>query len=80
MLRLALIENLRRVAVRIAAGRVDRDLAVAWANRLTEIARQDPKNLILVIADMARSSPPMTTPFVSEVTRRLQGQGTALAR
>jgi cyclic beta-1,2-glucan synthetase len=79
MLRLALIENLRRVAVHIAAGRMDRDLAVAWANKLAEIARQDPKNLILVIADMARSNPPMTTPFVSELARRLQGQGPALA-
>ncbi len=79
MLRLALIENLRRVAVRIAAGRIDRDLAVAWANRLTEVAHLDPKSLILVIADMARSKPPMTTPFVSEFARRLQGQGPALA-
>ncbi len=33
MLRLALIENLRRVAVRIASGRADRDLAVVWANK-----------------------------------------------
>jgi cellobiose phosphorylase len=79
MLRLALIENLRRVAVHIAAGRRDRDLAVAWANKLTEIARQDPNNLILTIADMARSNPPMTSPFVSEFARRLQGQGHALA-
>ena len=79
MLRLALIENLRRVAVRIAAGRTDRDLAVAWAEQLTEISRKNPKNLILVIADMARSNPPMTTPFVSEFARRLQGQGPALA-
>ncbi|MBI4756557.1 MAG: cyclic beta 1-2 glucan synthetase [Betaproteobacteria bacterium] len=79
MLRLALIENLRRVAVRIALGRMERDLAIGWANRLTEIANQDPKNLILVIADMARSHPPMTTPFVSELARRLQGQGPALA-
>jgi cellobiose phosphorylase len=79
MLRLALIENLRRVALHIASGRTDRDLAVAWASKLTEMARQDPKNLILVIADMARSSPPMTTPFVSELARRLQGHGPALA-
>jgi cyclic beta-1,2-glucan glucanotransferase len=79
MLRLALIENLRRVAVRIAAGRMDRDLGVVWADRLTETAGQDPKSLILVIADMARSNPPMTTPFVSELARRLQGQGPALA-
>jgi len=79
MLRLALIENLRRVAVRIATGKLDRDLAVAWAKKLTETARENPKNLILVIADMARSNPPMTTPFVSELARRLQGQGPALA-
>jgi hypothetical protein len=78
MLRLALIENLRRVAIRIAAGREERDLAVSWADTLAEIARQDPKNLILVIADMAHSKPPMSPPFVSELARRLQGQGPAL--
>ncbi|MDP1680348.1 MAG: cyclic beta 1-2 glucan synthetase, partial [Burkholderiales bacterium] len=79
MLRLALIENLRRVAVRIAAGRVDRDLAATWAEQMTTVAEKDPKSLVLVIADMARSHPPMSTPFVSEFTRRLQGQSLALA-
>ncbi len=79
MLRLALIENLRRVVARTAAGRVDRDLAESWADQMTAMAVQDPKNLILVVADMARSSPPMTTPFVSELARRLQGQSPALA-
>jgi len=79
MLRLALIENLRRVAARSAAGRIDRNLAGSWANKMIEIAESDPKSLILVIADMARSNPPMTTPFVSEFTRRLQGQSAALA-
>ena len=79
MLRLALIENLRRVAVRIAAGRIERDLASAWADQMFEIVETDPKNLVLVIADMARSNPPMTTPFVSEFARRLQGHSAALA-
>ena len=79
MLRLALIENLRRVAVRIAAGRVERNLADGWADQMIEIAERDPKSLILVTADMARSDPPMTTPFVSEFTRRMQGQGATLA-
>ncbi|MEO8675191.1 MAG: glucoamylase family protein, partial [Casimicrobiaceae bacterium] len=37
------------------------------------------KSLVLVIADMARSNPPMTTAFVSELSRRLQGHGPALA-
>ncbi len=73
MLRLALIENLRRVAVSVAAGRVDRDLADFWADKMIEVAEKDPKSLILVIADMARANPPMTTPFVSEFVRRLQG-------
>ncbi|OFY07564.1 MAG: cyclic beta 1-2 glucan synthetase [Bacteroidetes bacterium GWE2_41_25] len=79
MLRLALIENLRRVAVRVAAGRIDRNLADSWADKMIEIAENDPKSLILVIADMARSDPPMSTPFVSEFVRRLQGQSHALA-
>jgi len=79
MLRLALIENLRRIAVRVASGRIDRNLADSWADKMTEIAEKDPKSLILVIADMARSNLPMSTPFVSEFVRRLQGQSTALA-
>ncbi|WP_367280319.1 glucoamylase family protein [Sulfuricaulis sp.] len=79
MLRLALIENLRRVAAGSAAGRIDRNLADFWADQMIEMAEKDPKNLILVIADMARSNPPMTTPFVSEFARRLQGQSPALA-
>ena len=79
MLRLALIENLRRVGARIAADRTDRNLADYWADQMTEIAGKDPKSLILVIADMARSNPPMVSSFVAEFARRLQGQGPALA-
>src|SRR4029079_6173077 len=37
------------------------------------------KSLILATADMARSNPPMTSSFVAELARRLQGQGAALA-
>ncbi len=79
MLRLTLIENLRRVAVRIAASRTDQNLADGWADQMTAMAESDPKNLILVIADMARSNPPMSSAFVAEMARRLQGQSSALA-
>lgn len=79
MLRLALIENLRRVATRIAVYRIDRNRADFWADQLTETAEKDPKSLILVIADMARSNPPMVSSFVAKLTRRLQGRGSALA-
>src|SRR5712692_7478991 len=79
MLRLALIENLRRVGTRVAADRIDRSHADSWADKMTEVAEKDPKNLILVIADMARSNPPLVSSFVAEFARRLQGQSPALA-
>jgi hypothetical protein len=79
MLRLALIENLRRVAARISSDRLGRNQADTWADRLMETAEKDPKNLILAIADMARSNPPMESAFVAELTRRLQGHGPSLA-
>ncbi len=79
MLRLALIENLRRAGARVAAGMIERNRAAQWAEQMTEIAEKDPKSLILVTADMARSNPPMVSSFVAEFARRLQGQSPALA-
>ena len=79
MLRLAAIENLRRVARRIAKDWAERNLADSWATQMTETADQDPKSLILVIADMARSNPPLNSAFVAELARQLQGRGPALA-
>ena len=54
MLRLALVESLRRTSVRVADACAERDLADTWADRVTEAADTDPKRLILVLADMAR--------------------------
>ncbi len=79
MLRLALIENLRRVAARVMADWRYRGKAVRWADNMTATAERDPKSVVLVVADMARSNPPMTGPFVAEMARRLQGQSPALA-
>ena len=79
MVRLALIENLRRVAARIGADRLDRNRADYWADQMTAIAVKDPKSLILSIADMARSDQPMAGSFVAEFARRLQGKSAALA-
>src|ERR1019366_5970355 len=79
MLRLALIENLRRVAARIADARIARNRAASGADQLIEPGEKNPKRLIVAIPDMARSAPPMESAFVAEVTRRLQGQGPSLA-
>ncbi|OHD15444.1 MAG: hypothetical protein A2Y37_06345 [Spirochaetes bacterium GWB1_60_80] len=58
MLRLALLENLRRVAVRIFAERQAQAKAALEANRMIAVAESEPQNLILLIAAMARSDPP----------------------
>jgi cyclic beta-1,2-glucan synthetase len=79
MLRLALIENIRRVSTRIAIDKVDRNLADYWAEKMIETTEKAPKNLILVIADMARSNPPIVSAFVSELIRQLRGKGPDLA-
>ncbi|WP_039056117.1 glucoamylase family protein [Enterobacter sp. Bisph1] len=79
MLRLALIENLRRVSIEVVQAQQERSLADTWITRMIECAENAPADLIMVIADMARSRPPLTSAFVAELVRRLQGHGNALA-
>ncbi|HXH98798.1 MAG TPA: glucoamylase family protein, partial [Sphingobacteriaceae bacterium] len=79
MLRLALIENVRRLSIIIAEEITNKKLANRWADEMINIAETDPKNLVLVIADMARSEPPMESTFVAELNRRLREKGSALS-
>ena len=79
MLRLALIENLRRIGTRIMADIADRARANDWADQMVDIAKRDPKSLVLLIADMARSDPALSSSFVAAFARRLQGKSPALA-
>jgi len=79
MIRLALIENIRRVSARIAIDKVDRNLADYWAEKMIDTAEKKPKELILVLSDMARSKPPIKGAFVSELIRQLRGKGPELA-
>jgi cellobiose phosphorylase len=79
MLRLALFESLRRVALQVEQGRVLRDLADQWADRLIEVAAHEPNDIVLAVADLVRSSPTLDSAFVAELLRRLQGQGSALS-
>jgi cellobiose phosphorylase len=79
MLRLALIENLRRVAARVMADWRFRGQAARWSDAMTSTAESDPNSVVLVVADMARSDPPINSSFVAEMARRLQGQSPSLA-
>src|SRR4030095_5414932 len=79
MLRLAVIENLRRIAGKIALDVIDHNLADHWADKMIATVKDNPANLIIVIADMARSKPVLDSHFVACFTRKLQGNGPALA-
>ncbi|MBT9569254.1 MAG: cyclic beta 1-2 glucan synthetase, partial [Thiobacillus sp.] len=78
MLQLALLENLRRVGLRIARRREDIDAAVDWADRMLETAEREPKQLIQLLAAFAKADVPMTAPFVEEFYARLQAQAPAM--
>ncbi|HEY4884619.1 MAG TPA: glycosyltransferase family 2 protein, partial [Myxococcales bacterium] len=78
MLRLALLENLRRVVASVTAGRTDRERAGYWVERMLETAVDEPAKVVLVLADMVKENPPLTSAFVTEFATRLQGQGSAL--
>ncbi|MFD2365356.1 GH36-type glycosyl hydrolase domain-containing protein [Pseudoduganella sp. GCM10020061] len=78
MLRVALVEALRRIAGATLRGLNERRLANQWADRLAQAA-PEPARLLVLVADMARSQPPCTRSFVAELSRRLQGQSATLA-
>jgi len=79
MLQLALLENLRRIAARIARRRNELDMAVAWADRMLDAAETNPKQVIQLLAEFANDDVPMTAPFVEEFYARLQAHGPSMA-
>jgi cyclic beta-1,2-glucan synthetase len=66
MLQLALLENLRRVGLRIARRRQERDTAITWADRMLATAEKEPKQLIQLLAEFANADVLLTAPFVEE--------------
>lgn len=78
MLRLALIENLRRISSRLIASQTQRDQADYWTTRILKVSAKDPDGVINEIAAMARSVKPLSNVFVAEFTRRMYGQNQVL--
>lgn len=74
MLQLALLENLRRVALRIAHRRVEFNEAISWADRMLTTAEKEPKQLIQLLAEFANADVSLTAPFIEELYARLQTQ------
>ncbi|WCE03820.1 glucoamylase family protein [Pseudoxanthomonas sp. JBR18] len=78
MLRLALIEDIRRASDIVMRDGEQQRLAQTWTSLLNETAARTPEHVVLVVADLARSDPPKTGAFVSELTRGIQGRGPLL--
>ena len=78
MLRLALIENLRRVTVQLNAVRHDRDKAEEWAEKILEVAGKRASDLIITLGEMAQSRPTLNQAFVTEFMRRIQEKAPAV--
>ena len=71
MLQLALIDNIRRVAVRIARRREELDAATDWADRMQVTAETKPQQLVQLLAKLARTDLPISAPFVEQFYARL---------
>src|SRR2546430_1925806 len=78
MLRLGLIENLARITTGLAQGRLDRNLANQWVERLQAMAEKNPSRIVIVVADMARAEPTLSSSFVAEFCQRLSRLNPAL--
>jgi len=78
VLGVALVENLSSMSKRVVTNKSDRALADTWADRMIEVAVSSPKKLVIALADMVRSESQMSSAFVSELARRLQGNALAL--
>jgi cellobiose phosphorylase len=79
MLRLALIENLRRVAIAVMAGRRERELAADWVAKMVAVSSANSSDVVIVLAELIEAAPPLTTAFAAELASRLQAQGASLA-
>jgi hypothetical protein len=79
MLRLALLENLRRVVMAVTAGRHDREDAAYWVEKMLAVAATHPTDVVLAVAALIEADPPLTTSFVAELASQLQAQGSTLA-
>ena len=76
-LRLALVENLRRLATRIVASREAREEADALADKLLEAVERHPESLTSLLAGRLGKNEDLDRAFVVQLTQRLRDQDPA---
>ena len=79
MLRLALIESIRNLAVTALADLRERQLADFWANRLIAANRRDPDQLFAILAELAKAESAPSPYFGAQLVGLLYDEAAALA-
>src|SRR6266487_3643702 len=77
-LRLALVENLRRLATRIVTSRGEREEADKLADKLLELAQRQPRDLVPLVAFRMGKRKVIGRAFVVQLTQRLREQDPAV--
>jgi cyclic beta-1,2-glucan synthetase len=75
MLRLGLLENLRGVVERVAAGRKIGKRQRCGSIECCRLPPPHPAQVVLVLAEMVKANPPLSNAFVTECATRMQGGG-----
>lgn len=78
MLRIALIDRLRRLAEQLDREMRDREHAEFWADRLLTAARRDPNRLFPFLAELAAEQLDPSPHFTFQLTRQLFDEDVAL--
>ncbi|HWZ59243.1 MAG TPA: glucoamylase family protein [Gemmatimonadaceae bacterium] len=76
MLRLGLIENVRRMAVRVTQRLDEMDSADQWAKRLREASEGGAQNLSGVMAEFVNHHPPLTPAFITRFLQQIRSYQT----
>src|SRR3989440_10120704 len=78
-LRIALVENLRRLATRIVSSRGERDEADRMADKLLELAQRQPNELVPLLISRVGKRRSVGRAFVVQLTQRLREQDPAVS-
>jgi cyclic beta-1,2-glucan synthetase len=79
MLRLALVENMRRLAKQTLWAQEERKRADLWADELLAASERRPGDIFLMLAERERTGEQLSTPFAVQLLQRLRDQGSGIA-
>lgn len=77
-LRLALVENLRRLTTRVVRSREEREEADKLADRLLDMTARPPEDLLAITSDRWRKRESLGRAFIVHLVQRLRDQDTAV--